>query len=150
MNVNVEVLIDSIPCLDTPVSIEDIMYVAGEGGSDIEAYKKALIVYMKKKVKRFTVKENTFTIHQYIKADIPDLFKYFNLFFKEEDLTGKNHRNMKFIKIETLYQAWKYHDFETREQFSNELSKYIANNIGKEHVFIFDGELFIRPYKRND
>lgn len=147
MNVNIEVLIDSMPYLGQPVALTDIMRVAGEEGTDPIAYKKALISYMKKKVKKFTVSQDTFTVHQYIKADLPDLFKYFNLYFKDEELKGENRRNMKFIKIETLYQAWRDHEKRTPEQFNRELTRYIANNVGRENTFIFDGELFIRPYK---
>ena len=147
MNVNIEVLIDAVPYLEQSVSLEDIMRVAGEEGTDPALYKKKLISYMKKKVKKFTVNQDVFTIHQYIKADLPDLFKYFNLYFKEEEMKGENRRNMKFIKIETLYQAWRDHDRKTPEQFDRELTRYIANNVGKDCTFIFNGELFIRPYK---
>lgn len=148
MNINIEVLIDSIPYLNTPVSIDTIMRIAGEESEDPINYKKSLIQYMKKKVKKFAVDQDIITINQYTKADLPDLFKYFNLVYKEEELRGdKNRRHLKFIKIRTLYEAWKGNDKKTMTQFERELNKYIANYVGNDNTFIFDGELFIRPYR---
>lgn len=147
MEVNITMLYKAIPLVGKPISFDEIIKINKLEGVDPEDFKESMIRFMKKKVKKFNIngKDGRLTIHEYTRANIADLFKYFLLYYTDEELL--NPGLPKSISLDTLYQAWKYRDEEPKEQFEKELTKYVDNFVGKHNVFYYDNEIFIRPYK---
>ena len=140
--ITIDKILNRIPEQGRTTRVEFLMRDCGY--PNMAMFKEDLLKYLKRKCKKFTLTDTELTIDAYTVADIPDLFRYFNLRYTPEDL--KVGADMKHIYVKTLYNCWNEKDYKTYNDFINALNKYVANVIGEDNAFIFSNELTVKPY----
>ena len=144
MRITINMLTDAVPSLNKKVSYAEIFKKWQIQHGEADQIIDDLIQYMKKKVRHFEYDDAGVIIMEYTKLDIKDLFKYFGLTFTNKEF---ENGSMKHILCDTLYGAWRFKDDYDKESFIRELNKYLSNFVGDNNYFIFNDELFIRPYR---
>lgn len=124
-------LIATFPNEKSKASFEMLYKELDDKSLTFEEFKVDLVKYMKKKVKKFTIKNNTVMIECFTKANINELVKY----YKIPDST-------KEISIDLLYASWTNPYDDNKNVFINKLEKLlVSKSIG---FFIFDNLLHIK------
>lgn len=130
MTKHLGLLVKLLPTKDKKVSLEVLFRESGSI-TTFDDFKKDLVEYMKRKVKKFVIKNNVLTIENYTHSEINELIKYFKI-----------GHEIKEISIDTLYNSWTNPYEIGRNLFINKLEKHL---VSKEfNYFIFENSLFIK------
>lgn len=124
-------LTTAMPNKSVKVTFEALYRELDNKDVSFEAFKVDLIDYMKKKVKKFTIKNNVLSVECYTKCEINELVKYYKI-----------GTETKQIDMDLLYNSWTNPFDANRNIFVNKLEKYL---VSKEfNYFIFDNVLHIK------
>lgn len=124
-------LTTAMPNKSVKVTFEALYRELDNKDVSFEAFKVDLIDYMKKKVKKFTIKNNVLSVECYTKCEINELVKYYKI-----------GTETKQIDMDLLYNSWTNPFDANRNIFVNKLEKYL---VAKEfNYFIFDNALHIK------
>lgn len=124
-------LISALPNKNAKVTFDNLYKELNDPSITLEEFKVDLVKYMKKKVKKFTVKNNVLTIECFTKANINELVKYFKI-----------GEVVKEVSMELLYESWTNPFDDHRNTFTNKLEKLL---VSKEiSYFIFNNALHIK------
>lgn len=124
-------LISHCPSKNHRVSFETLYKDWNNPSLSFEEFKLDLIQYMKKKIKKFVIKNNTLTIECFTKANINELVKYYKI-----------GDTIKEVNMDLLYNSWVNPYDDHKHTFINKLEKKL---IEKDiPYFIFDNALHIK------
>ena len=124
-------LTTAMPNKSVKVTFEALYRELDNKDVSFEVFKADLIDYMKKKVKKFTIKNNVLSVECYTKCEINELVKYYKI-----------GTETKQIDMDLLYNSWTNPFDANRNIFVNKLEKYL---VSKEfNYFIFDNALHIK------
>lgn len=124
-------LVAALPNKNSRVTFEALYRELDDKSMTFDEFKIDLVKYLKKKVKKFTIKNNILTIECFTKMNINELIKYFKI-----------NEVIKEISMDLLYESWTNPFDDNRNTFTNKLEKIL---IAKEiSYFIFNNELHIK------
>jgi len=126
-----QILTETLPAKDAKMSFEALYHELDDKTVPFADFKTDLIRYMKRKVKKFVVKNNVVSIECFTHSEINELVKYFKI-----------GTELKEINMDLLYNSWT-NPYETGKNiFVNKLEKYL---VSKEfNYFIFENALHIK------
>lgn len=131
MRTHLELLVKLLPTKDSRVTLEVLYRESGKRDISFVDFQKDLTSYMKRKVRKFSIKNNALMIDTFTRCEVNELIKYFKI-----------GTEIKEISIDTLYASWTNPYNSGRNIFINKLEKHL---VSKEcNYFIFENSLFIK------
>lgn len=126
-----QLLTETMPHKGVKMTFEALYHELNDKSVPLADFKADLTLYMKKKIKKFTIKNNTVSIECFTKSEINELVKYFKIGTETKE-----------IDMDLLYNSWT-NPFDTHKNvFVNKLEKYLVSK--DFDYFIFENALHIK------